>query len=127
MPASKLNPIAAPARLLRENDMGLLGVERTARLGRSVNPRRFRQSLEQRRRRLDSHLEELRRERSEAGRGRLEVAELTDGWARDDSHSLPGLDRVIEEMNAVIEERGGRKWEFHGKPFLFDILPERAW
>ena len=127
MPPSKLSPIAAPARMLRRNHMGLLGVERTARLGRAANPRRFRNSLEERRRKLDRHLEELRRERAEAGREQLEVTELTDGWARDDSHSLPGLDPVIEEMNAVIEERGGRKWDFHGKPFLFDILPERAW
>ena len=107
--------------------MGLLGVERTARLGRAANPRRFRTALAERRRKLEYHLEELRRERAEAGRERLEVTELTDGWARDDSGTLPGIDSVIEEMNAVIEERGGRKWDFHGKPFLFDILPERAW
>jgi hypothetical protein len=30
-------------------------------------------------------------------------------------------------MDTVIEERGGRRHPFHGKPFLFDILPERAW
>ena len=127
MPASRFNPIAAPARLLRGNDMGLLGVEQTARLGRAANPRRFRSALAERRRKLEHHLEELRRERAEAGRGRLEVTELADGWARDDSGALPGIDSVIEEMNAVIEERGGRKWDFHGKPFLFDILPECAW
>jgi hypothetical protein len=127
MPASHLNPIAAPARLLRRNDMSLLGVNRTARIGRASNPRRFRESLAGRRRKLEDHLVELRRERQASGRNRLEVMELTDGWARDDSHSLPGLAAVVEEMSAVIEERGGREWDFHGKPFLFDILPERAW
>lgn len=122
-PASKLNPVAAPARVLRRGDMRLLGVERTARLGRSWNARRFGPSLEARRRNLDRDLKELERER---GGGAPQIV-LRDGWARDDSHSLPHLDRVIDEMNSVIEERGGREWPFHGKPFLYDILPERAW
>ncbi len=122
--ASRLNPVAAPARILRRGDMGLLGVENTARLGRSWNARRFGPSLEARRRNLDRHLDELERERDA---GAAPPIVLRDGWARDDSHSLPHLDRVIDEMNSVIEERGGREWPFHGKPFLYDILPERAW
>jgi hypothetical protein len=126
-PASPLNPIAAPARLLRRNHMALLGVERTARLGRSLSSRRFRASLEGRRRNLKRHLGELRAEREATGRGDSPTLEMRDGWARDDSRSLPHLERVIEEMNSVIQERGGRRWPFHGKPFLFDILPERAW
>jgi hypothetical protein len=126
-PASPLNPIAAPARLLRRDHMALLGVERTARLGRSLSSRRFRASLEGRRRNLDRHLGELRGEREATGRGDSPTLEMRDGWARDDPCSLPHLEAVIEEMNSVIEERGGRRWPFHGKPFLFDILPDRAW
>jgi hypothetical protein len=125
--ASKLNPVAAPARVLRRGHMRLLGVERTARLGRSWNARRFGPSLEARRRNLNRHLDELRRERDAGGGGAAPQIVLRDGWARDDSHSLPHLDRVIDEMNSVIDERGGREWPFHGKPFLYDILPERAW
>jgi hypothetical protein len=106
--------------------MALLGVERTARLGRSLSARRFRSSLEERRRNLDRHLAELGREREAAGAG-APLVELQDGWARDDARSLPHLERVLAEMDAVIEERGQRPWPFHGKPFLFDILPERAW
>ena len=119
----------APARLLRRDDMALLGIERTARLGRSLSARRFRVSLEERRRSLDRHLAELAREREAAGGGAAAspTIQMQDGWARDDSRSLPQLERVLAEMNAVIEERGGRPWPFHGKPFLFDILPERAW
>jgi hypothetical protein len=125
--ASRFNPIAAPVRALRRDDMALLGVERTARLGRSWNSRRYGSSLEGRREKLDRHLDQLAREREAVGRGDAEPIELRDGWARDDSRSLPNLDRVIEDMNSVIEERGGREWPFHGKPFLYDILPERAW
>jgi hypothetical protein len=125
--ASRLNPTAAPARLLRHDDMALLGVESTARLGRSLSARRFRASLRDRRGNLDRHLAELRRERETAGRAALPAIRMHDGWARDDSRSLPNLDRVIEDMDSVIEERGGRRWPFHGKPFLFDILPDDAW
>jgi hypothetical protein len=127
MSASRLNPVAAPARVLRRRDMRLLGVERTARLGRAWNARRFGASLQARRENLGRHLAQLRRERENAGRGDAQRIELRDGWARDDSHSLPHLDRLLDEMDPVIEERGGRRWPFHGKPFLYDILPERAW
>jgi hypothetical protein len=127
MPASRLNPLAAPIRLLRRDDMALLGVERTARLGRRWNRRRFGASLEARRQRLDRHLEELRRERQSASRTGPCRLEMSDGWARDDSRSLPYLDSLIEAMESVISERGGREWPFHGKPFLYDILPDRAW
>ncbi len=126
-PASRLNPLGAAARLLRYDDMALLGAEPTAKLGRALSARRYRASLEGRRRNLKRHLVELRRERDAAGRGDAPRIEMRDGWARDDSQSLPHLERVIEEMSSVIDERGGREWDFHGKPFLFDILPERAW
>ncbi len=52
---------------------------------------------------------------------------MEDGWARDESRSLPHLSEVLDEMNAVIEERGLRPWKDWGKPFLKDILPERWW
>jgi hypothetical protein len=119
--ASRLNPVAAPVRALRRDDMSLLGVERTAKLGRAWNARRFGRVLEARRRNSEHHLAELRRERS------TPPIELRDGWARDDSHSLPHLERVIEDMEEVISERGGQPWPFHNKPFLFDILHERGW
>jgi Phytanoyl-CoA dioxygenase (PhyH) len=126
-PAARLSPVGAAARLLRNDDMALLGIERTARLGRALSARRYRASLEGRRRDLKRHLAELRREREAAGRGAAPAIEMRDGWARDGSRSLPHLERLIEEMSSVIEQRSGRPRDFHGKPFLFDILPERAW
>jgi hypothetical protein len=107
--------------------MSALGIERTARLGRALSARRYRGALEERRRRLGDHLAGLRREREAAGRGGALSLEMHDGWGRDESRTLPHLERVLEEMDAVVEERGGQRHPFHGKPFLFDILPDRAW
>ena len=127
MTASRLNPIAAPARVLRHDYMRLLGVERTTRLGHRFGFRRFGSTLAGRRERVDVHLAELRGEREPAGRDRAELMRMRDGWARDDSRSLPHLERLLDQMDSVIEERGGQPHPFHGKPFLYDILPERGW
>jgi hypothetical protein len=127
MPVSRLNPLAAPARLLRHDYMSLLGVDRTTRIGQRWNARCFHDSLRGRRERVDEYLAELSREREAAGRRGGPTIELRDGWARDDSHSLPHLERLLEEMNAVIEQEGGKPHPFHGRPFLYDILPERGW
>ena len=127
MRGSRFNPLTVPVRILRRDDMRLLGIERTSALGSAWNKRRFGDSLAARRRGLDRHLQALATERERAARPAPAVDRLTDGWARDDSRSLPHLERVIEEMGEVIAERGGREWPFHGKPFLYDILPEHAW
>ncbi len=104
--------------------MRALGVDRTSRIAQSRNRRRRQPHLEYRQR-LERHLPELDRERRDAGpSGSLR---LEDGWARDESRSLPHLQEVLDEMNAVIEERGLRPWKDWGKPFLKDILPERWW
>ena len=96
--------------------MRVLGVDRTSQLARSRNKRRRQPHLEYRQQ-LDRHLPEL------ANGG----IRMKDGWARDDSRSLPHLEKLLDEMNAVIEERGLRPWKDWGKPFLKDILPERSW
>ena len=57
------------------------------------------------------------------GRERLE---LVDGFVLDTSHTLPYLDQLVGEMDAVVEERGLQKWEDLGKPYLQNILPEDA-
>lgn len=103
-----------------------LGIDRTSRMARARNRRRWGRQLRHRRACLERHLAELARERRDDGRdgGSLE---LRDGWALDDSGSLPHLGGLLKEMEGVIEERGLRPWEAHGKPFLKDILPERSW
>ena len=114
-----LTPTRAAAKLLERDDMRLLGIERTSRLGRAYNRRRGRESLRRREEALEGHLAMLDGHR-DGGR------ELEDGYAVDRSRSLPHLDRLLEEMELVISERGGRRLEDYGKPFLQNILPEHA-
>ena len=48
--------------------------------------------------------------------------EMTDGWVRDDSHSLPNLERVLEQADRIVTERGGRRHSFAQQPFLRHLL-----
>src|SRR6185312_12878315 len=47
---------------------------------------------------------------------------LKDGWARDDSYSLPHLDRVLEQAGEIVRERGGKKHSGAQQPFLRSLL-----
>jgi hypothetical protein len=115
-----LTPVA---KALEYDDMRPLGIERTSRIARWSN--RDRQPLaELRRSAYEERFEELLDENGWPN-GREPVV-LEDGFALDTSNSLPHLDRLVEEMNAVIDERGLQKWEDLGKPFLQNILPADA-
>ena len=109
--------MTAVARALESEDMRRLGIRRTSRIGRAYNRRRFGSLLRSRIERLPADLAEL----SEA-RGGVTAPRLEDGFAIDDSRSLPHLDRVLEDMRAVASERGGRRWEDVRKIFLQNIL-----
>jgi hypothetical protein len=115
-----LTPIA---KALEHDDMAPLGIERTSRIARWWN--RSREPLvELRRQWYEQRFEELLDENGWSG-GRRHI-ELEDGFLLDASNSLPYLDRLLEEMNEVIEERGLQKWEDLGKPFLQNILADDA-
>jgi hypothetical protein len=47
---------------------------------------------------------------------------LEDGWVRDDSHSLPHLNRVLEQAGEIIRERGGKRHSSVQQPFLRNML-----
>jgi hypothetical protein len=126
VPAHRYSPLRIAAIYAEGNDMGLLGIDNTTRLARTRNRRRWEPLLRRRRENLEMHLAALDDERREAGRPQ-KTLRMADGWARDDSGSWPHLDDVLEQMNAVIDERGLRPWPDYGKPFLKDILPERSW
>lgn len=126
MPAHRYSPLRIAAIYAEQNDMRALGIDRTTRLARARNRRRWEPKLRGRRDDAERHLAELRAEREAAARPDRGIR-MEDGWARDDSRSLPHLTELIGEMNEVIEERGLRPWPDHGKPFLKDILPERSW
>ena len=48
--------------------------------------------------------------------------QLKDGWARDDSMTLPHLDRVLEQAGQIVRERGGKQHSETQQPFLRSLL-----
>ena len=124
MPASLVHRALTPlAKALEYDDMQRLGIDHTAKIAQWWNRGR-RPLVDLRRRMYAERFEELLDGNGwPNGRERLQ---LDDGFVLDTSHSLPHLDRLIEEMDAVIDERGLQKWEDLGKPYLQNILPEDA-
>jgi hypothetical protein len=105
------------ARLLQQEDMRRLGTRRTAALGRGFN-RHGERALRFRRRVFAERFEELV--------GPLERRlEMRDGFALDESRTLPHLDALLAEGAELIERYGGRRWE-HEKPYLQNVNPESA-
>jgi len=47
---------------------------------------------------------------------------LKDGWVRDDSHSLPHLNRLLDQAGEIIRERGGKRHSSVQQPFLRNML-----
>jgi len=119
--ARRLSPLGLAAALLQRNDLGLLGIKRTTRLAHAYSQHRNRHLVDTRLRDAPRHLELIDTELAGTS-----VPEMHDGWALDTSRSLPHLDRLLEEMNSVIEEFGLTPGETYGKPFLRDILPPGA-
>jgi hypothetical protein len=99
--------------------MALLGIDRTSQIARWWNRSR-RPLIDLRRRWYEKRFDELLDENRRPGdTGRLA---LDDGFLLDTSNALPHLDRLIAEMNEVVDERGLQKWEDLGKPYLQNIL-----
>ena len=115
--ASRLSPAANVGRALERDDMGLLGLTRTCRIARRYNGRRYGAYERQRIAAVGAHLEMLA-----AARAADEPLRTEDGWLIDSSQSLPHLDRAIADMEEVIDERGGQRWEDVRKIFLQNIL-----
>jgi len=113
-----MSPAANVARVLERDDLGLLGIRRTTRIGRRFNGRRYGGCLQRRIDGVERHLAMIREART-ADHG----LEPTDGYLIDDSQSLPHLDEAIADMEEVIAERGGQRWEDVRKIFLQSILP----
>ncbi len=101
--------------------MRRLGLRRTSALGRAFNRRR-RRNIEFRRELYERRFEQLLDEAGGAPEPRIR---LEDGFAIDDSRSLPHLGELLEAGERLVAEYGGRKWE-HEKPFLQNINPESA-
>lgn len=93
-------------RRLHHNHMELLGIENTMRLAHACNLRRQAAEEEWRRRLHREDLERLLEENGGTTRPRIE---MKDGWAIDDSMSLPHLDRILQASETIIAERAGKR------------------
>jgi hypothetical protein len=109
------------AQAIQLDDQRRLGLRTTGALARRFN-RGAQRYVDFRRRVYEERFDELLEENGGLTRPPLE---MRDGFAFDHSMTLPHLDALLEVGERIIEERGGRQWEFT-KPFLQDISPERA-
>jgi hypothetical protein len=110
---SKLDTLFRPvAKRLHENHMGRLGIRSTMRLAHFYNRIKFRSQDDSRRELYETQLNALLAENGAPTRPRIE---MKDGWAIDNSMSLPHLDRVLEDSEKIIAERSGVRKSEPGK------------
>ncbi len=94
------------ARRLHQGHMQRLGIARTMRLAHAYNRLRYGRQDDWRRRMYRTQLPELLAENGPFTRPPLV---MQDGWALDTSLSLPHLDRVLQDADQIIAERGGKR------------------
>ena len=110
---SKLDAVFRPlARKLHANHMARLGIGRTMRRAHFYNRLKFCGHDDRRRHLHETEMAALLKENGPPTRPRLK---MKDGWAMDDSMSLPHLDRVLEDSEKIIAERSGLRRSEPGK------------
>ena len=92
------------ARRLHEGHMRRLGIAPTMRLAHAYNRLKFGRQDAWRRFLFETQLSRLLEENGAAAGPPVE---MRDGWAIDQSRSLPHLDRVLEDAEEIIAQRGG--------------------
>lgn len=92
------------ARRLDADKMALLGIRNTMRMAKGYNTLRH-GHLQRRRERI--WREQFAVLAAEAGGSPAPRIRLEDGWALDESGSLPHLEDLLREADEVIEERAG--------------------
>lgn len=93
-------------KILHENHMELLGIENTMKLAHACNYRREREQEVWRRELFANDFDRLLEENGAPSAAPLALA---DGWALDETMSLPHLDRILESSERIIAERGGKR------------------
>ena len=95
------------AQGLQRNHMSLLGIANTTRLAHAYSRLKYHRQHAWRRQLFEGQFDELL---DENGPRTLPPIDLHDGWFVDTSMSLPHLDRVLEDSERIIGERGGTRW-----------------
>jgi hypothetical protein len=92
------------ALALEHDHNALLGTRNTMRLARVFNRIKNRRFHRHRKHLYEHHLPELFEEN---GRAQRPTLRLSDGWAIDNTHALPYLERLLADADEIIRERGG--------------------
>ncbi len=108
---------------LEEDHNRRLGTANTMRLGRLVTRIANGRYHRHRRHLFDRHLDELFAENGPAQRPKLR---LNDGWAVDESRSLPHLDQLLADSQEIIRERGGVVRRGGDRAFFQQIINDDA-
>ncbi len=105
MTRSLLDSTCRPlARRLHDGHMRRLGIAPTMRLAHAYNRLKFGRQDAWRRFLFETQLSRLLEENGAAAGPPVE---MRDGWAIDQSRSLPHLERVLEDAEEIIAQRGG--------------------
>jgi hypothetical protein len=108
-------------RLIRDQAIQRWGGARLMRWGKAYNRLRYASRLRRHDAAYAARWEELLRANN-GGSPPPRRLTLANGWTRDDSHTLPHLDALLEQTDAIIRERGGRKHSDIQQPFLRSLL-----
>ena len=122
----RMNQLTGPfvrplAHLLEKDDMKLLGLGATMRWANRYNRMTFGGNQIERQRLCAEELDSLLKEN---GAPQHEPVVMNDGWAMDTSRTLPHLNQLLNDSAEIIENRGMRPTEDHGKPFLLSIMKD---
>jgi hypothetical protein len=118
-----LNPLQPLIAQINGNDMQLLGIDNTMRLAKKFNRLRFGQHYRRRKEWYERDFEHLLAEHAN-GTPPSSASKMEDGWLIDTSGSLPHLDELIEQAEAVIAQRGGQPPPPRVKPFIVSIVKQ---
>jgi len=115
--------VRRPARYFYSNFMESGGIHNTMHLSKMYNRVRYRGRYHEHRRAFRDSFDALLLDNGYVDRNAKNNV-MRDGWAIDTSHSLPHLDALLEETNALIDERGGKndpKRAYPNKPFFHSL------
>jgi hypothetical protein len=104
---TKLDEVCRPmAEQLQGNHMARLGIRRTMRVAHFYNRIKYRREDNWRSRLYRRQLDELLAENGPLSRPKIKIR---DGWAIDDSMSLPHLQQILEDSEEIFAEREGAR------------------
>ncbi len=101
--------------------MRRVGIGRLRRFAKRYNRWRYSDKARLHREAFEGDFEGMLRENGELASWPPRIV-MRDGWARDDSMTLPHLGRVLEQGGEVVRERGGKKHSDSQQPFLRSLL-----